>query len=215
MDKNKLENLRQNYARQALRKDMLLVNPIDQFRLWFSAAVDLDAEAEPNAMVLATVGTDLQPSARVVLLKEITEQGFIFYTNYESRKGLDLEQNQKCAHTFWWRFSQQQVRVEGKISKVDPSKSKTYFSSRPEGSQRSAIISPQSEVIPNRQYLEDKLQRSENEVPQDKLEKPQHWGGYEVVPHSIEFWQGRTNRLHDRFRYILKDDSWKIDRLAP
>ena len=215
MDKIELGKLRQNYTRQDLRREMLLDDAMAQFKIWFSTAVDLEAELEPNAMVLATVGADLQPSARIVLLKEITKQGFVFYTNYLSQKGTQVAQNQKCALTFWWRFLQQQVRIEGEVSKVDFTKSNAYFKSRPVDSQRSAIISPQSQVLADRDYLENELQKSKNQISDDKLEKPLHWGGYEVVPHTIEFWQGRADRLHDRFRYTRRGNSWKIDRLAP
>lgn len=216
MKNEQLQNLRKDYDLGALRKSELLSDPFKQFTLWFREALEGGEDLDANAMVLATVDEEDQPSARVVLLKELSKRGFIFYTNYSSRKGRELKNNRKCAATFWWRSLQRQVRIEGITKRISTQKAEKYFRSRPLNSQRSSRISPQSEVIPSRSFLEKRLASDIEHDPSGKtLGKPEHWGGYEIIPHYLEFWQGRPNRLHDRFSYRLMGKSWIIERLAP
>jgi len=215
MEKN-IKDLRTDYQKGELNRTDLHDSPFVQFAQWFDQALNDDSVIEPNGMVLSTVSADQKPSSRVVLLKGLSDRGFIFYTNYSSRKGSELLTNPHAALNFWWRAQQRQVRIEGRVEKITPQKSDDYFSSRPQGSQLSAMVSPQSKPIPNRAYLSERLQQLRNELAaQTKIERPQHWGGYELTPDLVEFWQGRSSRLHDRFRYELRDATWTIERLAP
>lgn len=211
-----IQNLREDYRANTLEISDVEKNPIQQFKHWFQEALDSNIK-EPNAMTLATATPTSIPSARIVLLKGIDEKGFIFYTNYYSRKGLELTINPKAALVFWWMDLQRQVRIEGKVEKVEPEISMQYFQSRPRGSQIGAHSSPQSQVIPNRASLEQRVKGIESHFSDtEKLPLPEHWGGYRVKPHLIEFWQGRSSRLHDRLRYTLEEGGvWKVDRLAP
>lgn len=209
-----IASLRNEYSKAALDVPQTAESPIDQFRKWFTDAQTAKV-VEANAMTLSTVDVDGRPSARVVLLKDLTEKGFSFYTNYNSRKGKDIAKNPFAALTFFWPELERQVRIEGKLSKVGKLTSDAYFSSRPRGSQIGAWASPQSEEIPNRELLEsrerDYLEKFEG-VP---IPRPDHWGGYELIPDKVEFWQGRKSRLHDRILYYRENNEWKRKRLAP
>lgn len=216
MNSDHLKDLRRNYDLSKLIKSEVADDPIVQLENWLAVAIEDKREVEANAMMLATVDKDGQPANRVVLLKGLSAQGLIFYTNYKSRKGHALATNPKCAATFWWQHSHRQVRVEGVVEKISQDQSTAYFKSRPIGSQIGAIVSPQSQVIANRQHLEDQmLDLQQKQSAGELLEKPEHWGGYCIIPRTIEFWQGRENRLHDRLRYIKTGSHWSIERLAP
>lgn len=216
MDNIRLSELRQEYRLKKLDITEVNANPFDQFSLWFHEAL-LTVPYEPNAMTLATTSTDGAPSARVVLLKGFDENGFIFYTNYQSRKGKEIEANPKVALLFTWYELQRQVRIEGIAQKIDAFLSDDYFRSRPKSSQIGAILSPQSEVISSRSVLEEKEKELAEKYAEDEfLPRPPHWGGYIVAPQKIEFWQGRPSRLHDRIQYVLTEGvDWHLQRLAP
>jgi pyridoxamine 5'-phosphate oxidase len=190
-------------------------DPIQLFHEWFDAAVSAELK-EPNAMTLATATRDGKPSARIVLLKSFDEQGFVFYTNYGSRKGRELAQNPYAALVLFWPPLERQVRITGRVTKVTAETSDKYFQSRPLGSRFSASISKQSSVIASREVLLDKLKKIEQKYPKGDPPRPIHWGGYRVQPSEIEFWQGGAFRLHDRLRYRRRrDGSWHVDRLSP
>jgi len=210
-----LAEIRREYSKATLDANNVSSDPIHQFTKWFDEALEAKV-LEPNAMSLATVSSDNRPSCRIVLLKGIEENKFLFYTNYQSHKGKELENNPVCALTFFWPELERQVRIEGVASRVSENKSIEYFRSRPIGSQVSAWASPQSAIIENRIILEDRARQIEKRFEGNQvLPKPQQWGGYEVDPVLIEFWQGRESRLHDRLEYVRVDGSWKIHRLAP
>ncbi len=210
-----IADLRRDYKSATLDIDDVSPDPMVQFRRWFEEAVNAKV-AEPNAMTLATMGE--YPSARIVLLKDITTNGGLtFYTNYESHKGDEIASVPRVALLFCWLDLERQIRITGDATRVDENISTAYFQSRPKGSQIGAWVSPQSKVIPSRAFLEERVKEIEAEY-QDKevLPRPEHWGGYAVQPLRIEFWQGRRSRLHDRILYTLKSDgSWQIERLAP
>ncbi len=189
-------------------------DPIVQFRLWFQAAVDAKLPSV-NAMTLATVDGRGRPSARIVLLKEVDDRGFVFFTNYDSKKGQDLAANPHAALVLFWEPLHRQVRVEGSVEKVSPEESDAYFSSRPLGSQLGAIASPQSRPIANRSLLEDEVTALADSLGERAPTRPAHWGGYRVIPDLVELWQGRPSRLHDRVRYTREGAGWTRDRLAP
>lgn len=215
IDKNTIQNLRQDYRSASLTEESVDENPYLQFEKWFSEALNANV-LEPNAMTLATASVNAVPSARIVLLKEFTEEGFVFYTNYNSNKGKEIEENPYAALVFFWGDLERQVRIEGVVEKVSEEESTQYFNSRPKGSQLGALTSPQSQPIPSRKFLEDKLIQLVDEYGVKDIPKPEYWGGYRVIPNKIEFWQGRSNRLHDRIVYVQeKDQSWKFERLAP
>ncbi len=212
-----LADLRRQYAQAKLSRDHVADDPIEQFRDWFDEALDADVH-EPNAMTLATAAPDAAPSARIVLLKGLDDRGFHFYTNYESRKGTEIDQNPHVALVFWWGPLERQVRIEGEATRLPDEESTEYFHSRPRGSQLGAWASPQSRVVDSREALKDHLDAVTDEYADDeRIPRPSHWGGYVVQPTEIEFWQGRPNRLHDRLRYrrSAPDAEWTIDRLAP
>lgn len=207
--------IRRNYAMETLTETSVDSNPITQFRVWMEEAIAAET-TEPTAMVLSTVNKAGRPSARVVLLKDVTTEGFVFFTNYESRKGQDLQQNPIAALTFFWPELERQVRVEGRIQKLDAALSDAYFRSRPVGSQIGAWASPQSRVIESREELERAdAAFTEQFADLPVIPRPEHWGGFILAPDVVEFWQGRPNRLHDRIFYELQDNQWHIKRLAP
>ena len=210
-----LAEIRKEYSKATLDTTNASSDPIHQFTKWFDEAIEAKV-LEPNAMSLATVSSDNRPSCRIVLLKGIEENKFLFYTNYQSHKGKELENNPVCALTFFWPELERQVRIEGIAGRVSENKSIEYFTSRPLGSQISAWASPQSSIIENRLILEDRARQIEKRFEGNTvLPKPHQWGGYEVDPMLIEFWQGRESRLHDRLEYLRVDGSWKVHRLAP
>ncbi|MFL9843282.1 pyridoxamine 5'-phosphate oxidase [Flavobacterium rhizosphaerae] len=213
---NDLSNYRRVYEKSELTEENLPEDPITLFRNWFIETEAYGSASEVNAMTVATIGLDGYPKSRVVLLKQFTYEGFIFYTNYNSEKGRAIAANPNVCLSFFWYETERQVIIKGKAEKVTENNSDGYFESRPHGSQLGAVVSPQSEVIPSRQYLNEKLAQLENEYEGKEVPRPAHWGGYIVKPVEMEFWQGRPNRLHDRIRYTVNEDlSWKAERLAP
>ncbi len=198
-----------------LERKNLAEDPLIQFEEWFQQALEVDIEY-PNGMTLATVGQDGAPSARTVLLKLFDQRGFVFYTNYESKKAIHIRDNPKVALLFPWLELQRQVKITGLAEKISVTESIKYFASRPRGSQLGAWCSPQSQTIGSRAMLENSLARMAEKFGDGKIPLPDFWGGYRVIPDSFEFWQGRTNRLHDRFMYTPNEnDGWNITRLAP
>lgn len=210
------QDMRKEYMARGLDESAVDADPIRQFAVWFDEAVAARL-LEPNAMALATASPDGRPSVRMVLLKGFETAGFVFYTNYESRKGAELAANPRAALDLFWVELERQVRIEGSVERVTPEQSDAYFHSRPRGSQLGAAASHQSTVLPGREPLERRLEELEAQyVDSDTIPRPEYWGGYRVVPEVIEFWQGRANRLHDRLRYTRRPDgSWTIERLAP
>jgi pyridoxamine 5'-phosphate oxidase len=211
-----LEQLRREYRRDGLSRAQLQADPIDQFRHWLQHAIDANIY-DPTAMVVATVSTDGQPSQRIVLLKHVDQRGFVFYTNYQSRKARELGVNSKVSLHFPWHPMDRQVRVCGQAEKVSVAESLKYFLSRPRDSQIAASVSAQSTALQSRQWLLQQFNSMKEKLHNKEIPLPDFWGGYRVIPHEIEFWQGRENRLHDRFVYHLQADkqTWSIDRLAP
>lgn len=214
LTKEDIQNLRQDYCAAKLSESDVDADPVIQFKNWFLDAVNAQLY-EPNVMTLATADPFGKPSARIVLLKGFDENGFVFYTNYESQKAQDLAGNPQAALVFFWAELQRQVRIEGLVSKVDSQTSTAYFNSRPTGSQIGALASPQSRVLSDRSLLEKKVAELTEVYAGKEIPRPEHWGGYIVEPTHIEFWQGRSSRLHDRITYDLHEGSWIINRLAP
>lgn len=209
----KIVNLRKSYLSGVLEEGSVGADPIEMFGTWMNAAVAAGIE-EANGMALATASVDGVPSVRIVLLRGFDERGFTFFTNYESAKAQDLQVNPKAAATFWWRPMDRQVRICGRVEKVSPADSEAYFRSRPRGHQLSAWASPQSRVVKGREELEALASEVETLFPGD-VPRPDFWGGYRLVPDRMEFWQGRENRLHDRFLFERKQGAWAVTRLAP
>ena len=209
-----LQNLRQDYRSASLTEQDVNKDPIAQFGVWFTDAMTAKI-FEPNIMTLATADKTGKPSARIVLLKGFNDEGFTFYTNYDSHKGKELAENPQAALVFYWAELERQVRIEGTVTKIDGEVSDRYFHSRPLGSQISAVASPQSSVIDNRNLLEVKVNELTAQFQNREIPRPENWGGYLVKPTLIEFWQGRSSRLHDRINYQWADGHWLINRLAP
>lgn len=213
---NDLSDYRKSYNKGELLLENAPENPLELFQKWFYEVDKYFSEDENNAMTISTIGLDGFPKNRVVLLKKFTYEGFIFYTNYKSEKGNAIANNPNVCLSFFWHGAERQVIIKGEAEKIAPNLSDGYFESRPKGSQLGALASNQSEVVPNRAFLEDKLKSLEQEYDGKEVERPDFWGGYIVKPAELEFWQGRPNRLHDRIRYKLQPDyNWQIDRLSP
>lgn len=212
--KSDVSSLRNEYLKSALSDADISSDPFDQFKVWFDEAIDSD-QMEPNAMILGTVENGTQPHQRTVLLKGYDTNGFVFYTNYKSNKGLHLERNPHVNLLFPWYYLQRQIIICGEVEKVSKQESEAYFHSRPRGSQLSAFISNQSEVVESRDELEKRLKEAEEQFKNQDVPLPENWGGYLVTPTSFEFWQGRENRLHDRYLYQLEAGNWSISRLSP
>ena len=209
-----LRDIRKDYRHSAILDEEFPVEPLNWFREWLDEAMK-SGEPEATAMILSTVSAELRPSARVVLLKSFDEYGFVFFTNYLSRKGIQLSGNNFAALTFFWPHTERQVRIEGIVSKTDANESDTYFYSRPLESRINAVISPQSSPISSRNKLEEEREMLLFNKGNENISRPDHWGGYRLKPDRIEFWQGRPGRLHDRIQYLLEGNVWSISRLAP
>lgn len=210
-----LHAFRQNYAKGALLIDDMSTHPMEQFAIWYKEIEEDGGVKEPNAMTLATLGEDGFPKSRIVLLKEYDQEGFVFYTNYESEKGVSMAKHAKIGLSFFWPSMERQIVIKGEVRKVTPERSDRYFNARPKDSQLGALVSDQSTVIENRQVLEDKMTALKAKYEHEDITRPSHWGGYIITPVSVEFWQGRPSRLHDRVRYRLEDQQWIKERLAP
>ncbi|WP_020558203.1 pyridoxamine 5'-phosphate oxidase [Thiofilum flexile] len=209
-----LSELRQEYTKAGLERATLALDPFKQFEIWFQQATSGQV-LEPNAMQIATVSSTGRPSLRTVLLKTFDEQGFVFYTNYHSQKAQDIAQNPQVVLLFFWKELERQVEITGRAEKVSSLESLKYFTSRPRGSQLGAWVSAQSNIITSRSVLEIKLNEMKNKFKEGTIPLPDFWGGFRIVPDTFEFWQGRPNRLHDRFEYRMQQGQWDIQRLAP
>ena len=211
-----LSDYRKSYEKSELIETNIPEDPINLFNRWFHEVEDFGGVDEVNAMTVSTIGLDGYPKSRVVLLKKFNEEGFVFYTNYNSEKGKAILENPNICLSFFWHSMERQVIIKGVAEKTSSIISDNYFSSRPKGSQLGALVSAQSEIIPNREYLEDNLKQLEKEYEGKEVPRPDFWGGFLVQPVEVEFWQGRPNRLHDRIRYKLSENYyWKIERLSP
>ena len=210
-----IADLRQEYSSQSLLESDAATDPITQFDKWWQQTLNSQI-VEPNAMTLATASSDGMPSARIVLMKGFDKNGFVFFTNYKSYKGMQLDENPKACLVFFWKELERQVRIMGLVKKLSSQESDEYFHSRPIGSQLGAWASPQSEVIQDRNWLDNHYLEVAAQFKEEAIQRPPHWGGYVVQPVIIEFWQGRPSRLHDRIQYTLQENGeWKIERLAP
>ena len=209
-----LFNLREDFSQTILNESDALPDPFDMFEVWLNEAIGRMVK-EPNAMNLATVGLDMKPSSRIVLLKQFRKEGFVFFTNYESKKAHQLEENPQCALNFIWLEMERQIRIEGHAEKISSQESDSYFEVSPVNSRLGAWASPQSEIIPDREYLNNLLSEYNRKFEGKEITRPENWGGYIVKPTLFEFWQGRSSRLHDRIQYRLSDSRWVINRLAP
>jgi pyridoxamine 5'-phosphate oxidase len=212
---SKIADIRKNYSKKKLSESKANPDPLKQFAKWWKQAMRSEME-EANAMTLATASPDGVPSARIVLLKDFGERGFTFFTNYSSFKGQQLSENPKACLVFFWKELERQIRITGMVEKINEQDSNEYFQSRPPDSQIGAMVSPQSQVIESREWLDKKFEQVKKDTGSNQLQRPSNWGGYLVKPLIIEFWQGRPGRLHDRLRYTLPENGeWKIERLAP
>lgn len=209
-----IADIRKDYASTSLIESEASENPIQQFSLWWNQALNAEI-TEPNAMTLCTASSDGMPSARIVLLKGFSEEGFVFFTNYKSFKAMQLEENPRACLVFFWKELERQVRITGIVQKISEVESDAYFKSRPVGSQVGAWASPQSQVIESRDWLDNNYKSLSENFKEGELSRPPHWGGYIVNPVIVEFWQGRVSRLHDRLQYTLEGGGWKRERLAP
>jgi pyridoxamine 5'-phosphate oxidase len=213
---NDLSNYRKNYQKSELSEEGISENPMELFQKWFFEVEEFGGDSEVNAVTVSTIGADGFPKNRVVLLKKFTWEGFIFYTNYNSEKGKAIAKNPNICLSFFWAGIERQVIIKGVAEKLPENLSDGYFESRPDGSKLGAWASDQSEVVPSRSYLDERLASFEKQFENKEIPRPKHWGGIMVKPISIEFWQGRPNRMHDRIKYTLQEDfNWKIERLAP
>jgi len=211
-----LSNYRKSYEKSELLETNIPEDPINLFHKWFYETEEFGNIEEVNAMTVSTIGLDGFPKSRVVLLKKFNEEGFIFYTNYNSEKGKAIINNPNVCLSFFWHSMERQVIIKGIAEKTNDIVSDNYFNSRPDGSKLGAIVSSQSETIPSRDFLDNKLKELETEYEGKEIPRPNHWGGFLIRPIEVEFWQGRANRLHDRIRYKLENNyNWKIDRLSP
>ncbi len=209
-----ISKLRHDFSKMSLDESMIASDPIKQFEVWFRAAVEGKVN-EPNAMVVSTVSATNRPSSRILLLRDFSENGFVFYTNYNSRKAGDIEANPAASILFFWPELERQIRIEGTLQKQSSVDSDRYFDSRPRGSKLGAWTSPQSEIIADRKAIDDELETITKKFEGKEIPRPEWWGGYVLVPDRLEFWQGRPSRLHDRICYIKEKENWKIVRLAP
>ena len=209
-----LSNYRKSYEKSELLESSISKNPFELFAKWFQEAEEIGGSEEINAMTISTIGLDGFPKNRVVLLKQFTSEGFVFFTNYESEKGKAIAENPNVCLSFFWQNSERQVIIKGIAEKTSEKVSDDYFHSRPTGSQLGAVASHQSEVISGREILENKIQQLEDQFVGKEIQRPEYWGGYLIKPIEIEFWQGRANRLHDRIRFQLQNFEWKMDRLS-
>jgi pyridoxamine 5'-phosphate oxidase len=207
-------DLRHDYTKSRLEESSVAPDPIVEFARWFEEALKAEVQ-EPNAMTLATATADGAPSARIVLLKGFDERGFVFFTDYRSRKAGELKENARAALVFYWPELERQIRITGSTAETDREESEAYFRSRPRGSRIGAWVSHQSQVVGSRAELEQRIQEVERRYPGDDIPLPPYWGGFRLRPESLEFWQGRTNRLHDRIRYLRVGTAWRIERLSP
>ena len=210
-----IAGIRKNYSQKKLTEKKAEKDPVTQFEKWWKQAL-ASKIVEPNAMTLATASPDGMPSARIVLLKGFSGEGFVFFTNYHSFKGQQLTENPKACLVFFWKELERQVRITGLVQRISPAASDEYFYSRPAGSQVGAIASPQSQVIESREWLDEHYKELKRQLKKGMAKRPEHWGGFIVKPVIMEFWQGRPSRLHDRLQYTMDDrGSWKLERLAP
>lgn len=212
--RNYINTLRHDFSIQSLDEKDVHKNPITQFSKWFTEAVDSKVN-EPNAMTVCTATKDGKPSGRIILLRNFDDNGFVFYTNYNSRKGTEIMENPNAALLFFWPELERQIRIEGILSKQSEEGSDLYFNSRPRTSKIGAWTSAQSKVIANRKILDEEYEKLSLKYPGENVPRPEHWGGYLLTPSSVEFWQGRPSRLHDRILYTKVNEEWKIERLAP
>ncbi|WP_421919980.1 pyridoxamine 5'-phosphate oxidase [Marinifilum sp.] len=211
--KEEFKQIRHEYGKKTLLESDVNQNPFEQFKIWFSEAIKSNLP-DANAMCLSTVSADSRPSSRILLLKDFDDSGFCFFTNYNSRKGIEIENNPYGNMVFFWPELERQIRIEGKIEKLDTKKSDIYFNERPLGSRIAATVSPQSKVLKNREELDQMMQKFA-EQNGENFTRPDYWGGYKLVPYLFEFWQGRENRLNDRIEYNLEKNNWIQQRLAP
>lgn len=210
-----ITDARISYEKGALVEGHIAVDPFVQFKNWLDEALSTDGLLEPYAVTVATVAPDGQPSARVVLLRGYDDRGFVFFTNYESRKGQELDGTGKAGMLFYWAALERQIRIDGSVARIAPAESDAYFAKRPRGHRLSAWASHQSSVVPDRAFLEAQMAHEDARFENVEVPRPPYWGGYRVTPHAFEFWQGRRNRVHDRIAYVREGGAWRIERLSP